>query len=52
LTITEKLDPERLRSLINVGSLIVSDLDLDSILGRVLDAAYELTGARYAALGA
>jgi signal transduction histidine kinase len=51
LTITDKLDPDRLRSLINVGSLIVSDLDLDSLLGRVLDAARELTGARYAALG-
>ena len=51
MTITEKLDPDRLRSLINVGSLIVSDLDLDSLLGRVLDAARELTGARYAALG-
>jgi signal transduction histidine kinase len=51
LGITEKLDPGRLRSLIDVGSLIVSELDLDSVLGIVLDAARELTGARYAALG-
>jgi signal transduction histidine kinase len=50
-TITEELQPERLRVLIDVGSLIVSELDLDSVLGRVLDAACELTGARYAALG-
>lgn len=30
---------------------MVSDLDLDSVLAHVLDAARELTGARYAALG-
>jgi GAF domain-containing protein len=35
----------------DVGGLIVSDLDLDSVLGRVLDAGRELTGAQYAALG-
>src|SRR5262249_19518856 len=36
---------------INAGRAIVADLDLDSILGRVLDVARALTGARYAALG-
>jgi signal transduction histidine kinase len=50
-TINEELEPDRLRTLIEVGSLIVSELDLDSVLGQVLDAACELTGARYAALG-
>ena len=50
-TITDELEPDRLRTLIEVGGLIVSELDLDSVLGRVLDAACELTGARYAALG-
>jgi signal transduction histidine kinase len=30
---------------------LVSDLDLESILGQVLDTARDLTGARYAALG-
>jgi signal transduction histidine kinase len=50
-TINEELEPDRLRTLIEVGSLIVSELDLDSVLGRVLDAACELTGAHYAALG-
>jgi signal transduction histidine kinase len=51
--ITERLDSDRLRTLIEVGGSIVSDLDLDldSVLGRVLDAARELTGARYAAVG-
>jgi len=29
----------------------VSELDLDTVLGQVLEAARELTGARYAALG-
>ena len=42
---------ERLRRLIQVGRALVSDLDLESVLERVLDAARELTGARYAALG-
>ena len=48
---TEKLNSERLRTLIDVGGFIVSELDLDTLLRRVLDAALELTGARYAALG-
>ena len=42
---------ERLRRLIQVGRALVSELDLESVLERVLDAARELTGARYAALG-
>ena len=42
---------ERLRRLIQVGRALVSDLDLESVLERVLEAARELTGARYAALG-
>ncbi|HWH11859.1 MAG TPA: GAF domain-containing sensor histidine kinase [Solirubrobacteraceae bacterium] len=49
--ITDGLDSDRLRTLIDIGGFIVADLDLDSVLGRVLDAACELTGARYAALG-
>jgi GAF domain-containing protein len=48
---TEPLDRDRLRTLIEVGGFIVSELDIDSVLGRVLDAARGLTGARYAALG-
>ena len=37
--------------LLDVGRSLVSELDLDVILERVLEAAQELTGARYAALG-
>lgn len=42
---------EHLRRLIQVGRALVSYLDLESVLERVLDVARELTGARYAALG-
>jgi signal transduction histidine kinase len=49
--ITDKLNADRLRTLIDLGGVIVSELDLDAALARVLDAALELTGARYAALG-
>jgi signal transduction histidine kinase len=41
----------RLERLIAVGRSVVSELDLDVVLDRVLDTARELTGARYAALG-
>src|SRR4029077_16955826 len=33
------------------GASLVSALDLDTLLTRLLEAAQELTGARYAALG-
>jgi signal transduction histidine kinase len=49
--ISDGLESERLRTLIDVGGFIVADLDLDSVLARVLEAARELTGARYAAVG-
>jgi signal transduction histidine kinase len=45
------LDEQRLRRLIEVGRAIVSELDLEVVLERVLDVARELTGASYAALG-
>ena len=48
---SEKLNSDRLRTLIDLGGFIVSELDLETLLRRVLDAAVELTGARYAALG-
>ncbi len=40
-----------MRRLLDVSRAMVSDLDTDAILQRVLDAAIEVTGARYAALG-
>jgi signal transduction histidine kinase len=42
---------QRLERLIEVGRALVSELDLEAVLERVLDAAQELTGAQYAALG-
>jgi two-component system, NarL family, sensor histidine kinase DevS len=45
------LDVERLRRLLAAGRSLVADLDLESVLDRVLEIAREVTGARYAALG-
>jgi signal transduction histidine kinase len=47
----EQLDEVRLRRLLEVGRALVSDLDVESVLQAVLEAARDLTGARYAALG-
>jgi signal transduction histidine kinase len=47
----EHLDAQRLRRLLDVGRSLVSELDLEVVLDRVLEVARELTGARYAALG-
>jgi GAF domain-containing protein len=46
-----RLGQERLRRLLEVGRTLVAELQLESVLRRVLDTARELTGARYAALG-
>lgn len=46
-----RLTDERLGQLLEVGRTIVSELDLEALLGRVLEAARDLTGASYAALG-
>ena len=47
----QRMDEARLRRLIEVGRALVSQLDLETVLGRVLNAARDLTRARYAALG-
>lgn len=47
----EELDREQLSRLLEVGRGLVSELDLETVLGQVLEAARDLTGARYAALG-
>jgi signal transduction histidine kinase len=47
----EPLEEIRLRRLIQVGRTLVSNLDLETVLGQLLEAARDLTGARYAALG-
>lgn len=41
----------RLRALVEAGVAITSELSLDVLLQRFVEAAAELTGARYAALG-
>lgn len=41
----------QLRRLLEVGRSLVADLDTESVLMQILEAARELTGARYAALG-
>jgi signal transduction histidine kinase len=48
---SDALDEARLRQLIEVGRGLVAELDPELVLGRVLEVACELTGARYAALG-
>jgi GAF domain-containing protein len=45
------LDEHRLRRLLEVGRALVSQLDREELLRRVLEVARELTGARYAAIG-
>jgi signal transduction histidine kinase len=42
---------DRLRRLLDVGQTLVSELDPDAVLERILEEAQRLTGARYAALG-
>ena len=41
----------RLRALFAAGVAVTSELSLDALLHRLVEAAAELTGARYAALG-
>ena len=42
---------DKLRRLLEVGRALVSELDLETVLQRILDEAREITGARYVALG-
>jgi signal transduction histidine kinase len=48
---SEPLDEARLRRLVEIGGQVTAALDVETVLDRVLNAARELTGARYAALG-
>jgi signal transduction histidine kinase len=40
-----------IRRLLDIGQALVTELDQEAVLDRVLQAAREITGARYAALG-
>lgn len=44
-------DQRRLRLLLDAVVTIAADLSLDSVLGRIVEVAAELAGARYVALG-
>ena len=44
-------DTDRLRALVETGIAINSELSLDGVLERIVEAAARVTGARYAALG-
>ena len=44
-------DPAVLRRLLDVVRTVVSELDVDAVLERVVEVACEITGARYGALG-
>ncbi len=41
----------RLRALVEAGIAVSSELSLDAVLQRIVEAAAEITGAKYAALG-
>lgn len=47
----ESLSESQLRPLLAVGRSLITELDIETLLSQVLEAAKELTGARYAALG-
>jgi signal transduction histidine kinase len=51
MPLTDGLDEPRLARLIDVGRSLLSELDLEVVLDRVLETAADLTGARYAAVG-
>src|SRR3954462_7233343 len=45
------LGVDGIRRLLAAGRTLVANLDVESVLDRVLEVAREVTGARYAALG-
>lgn len=47
----DQLDEARLRRLVEAAVIVSGDLDVETILHRVLEAARDITDARYAALG-
>lgn len=48
---TTRDETDRLRTLVETGIAINSELSLDAVLERITEAAARVTGARYAALG-
>jgi signal transduction histidine kinase len=50
-SLKDRLTHDRFRSLFEAGMALTSELSLDAVLQRLVEAAAELTAARYAALG-
>ena len=48
---SDRLEEGRLRRLVELGPALVSELDTEAVLDRLLETAREVTGAKYAALG-
>ncbi len=48
---SDVLQESQLQHLIELGPALVSEVDLDELLDRILETARSITGARYAALG-
>jgi signal transduction histidine kinase len=46
-----RVETDRLRTLVDAGIAINSELSLDGVLERIVEAAAHVTGAKYAALG-
>src|ERR1022692_2374092 len=44
-------DDDKIRRLLDVGRALMSELDSEAVLERILDEARAITGARYVALG-
>jgi GAF domain-containing protein len=49
--VNHTLEVDRLRQLIALGPALVSELDLEVVLDRLLEAACSMTGATYGAIG-
>jgi GAF domain-containing protein len=44
-------EQDRLRAVVDAAIAVTSELSIDAVLQRIVEAAARLTGARYAALG-
>ena len=44
-------DQDRLRAVVDAAIAVTSELSIEAVLQRIVEAAAELTGAKYAALG-
>src|SRR3954447_3733485 len=51
MTTLGSLDARRLHALIEAGRVLMSELQLETVLDRLLGTAMELSGARFAAIG-